>query len=133
MVRAKVTYTQEQNGLIRPWRKKGLVFMNPPHSMSPNNIEPWMKKVHEEFFEHPIERYAEPDSLVILVPAKTDTEWFHQFVTPFAARCFLRGRPKFWQHGEEMKGPGKFASLIAYHGTSTGHFYSLFERHGWLS
>src|SRR5258708_4362388 len=39
------------DGLAQSWRGHGLVFMNPPHSMSPNNIEPWMEKAYNEFFD----------------------------------------------------------------------------------
>lgn len=128
MVDARVAYTLDTNGLIQSWRGHGLVFVNPPHSMSPNNIEPWMEKAYGQFIEvpHDPEYHGERDSLVCLVPAKTDTAWFHDYTTAFRCRCFLRGRPRFWHKGRQTPGPGKFASMVLYHGPNTGLFMHLF-------
>ncbi len=132
MVKARTAYTISDNGLMQSWRGHGLVFVNPPHSMSPMNIEPWMEKAHQEFVMQPHNYHdATQDSLCMLVPSKTDTAWFHNHATPMAARCFLQGRPKFWHHGEETKGPGKFASMVIYHGPSVGRFMLIFDGYGW--
>ncbi len=131
MVKARTTYTEEENGLSRSWRNQGLVFVNPPHSTSPNNIEPWMEKAYEQFIRYPLDRHTD-DVLVLLVPAKTDTRWFHRVVVLMAARCFLKGRPNYWHHGQVLPGPGKFASMLVYHGPSTGRFAALFEPLGWV-
>jgi len=132
MVNPRLSYDVECNGLIQTWRGLGLVFMNPPHSMSPNNIEPWIQKAFEEFVTAPLER-DDLDAFVGLVPAKTDTAWFHDSVTKFAARCFLKGRPKFWHEGKETAGPGKFASMMIYHGPAVGLFYKVFGPYGWIA
>lgn len=133
MVRAKTTYTVKENGLAQTWRGHRLVFMNPPHSTSPNNIEPWMQKAHEEFLVTPPSRYDQTvDQFVGLIPGKPDTAWFHDYVTRFSVRCFLRGRPKYWQHGKEMPGPGKFPSILVYEGRSPSLFMQAFEPYGWL-
>lgn len=43
-----------------------------------------------------LERATEPDIAVFLVPARTDTRWFHDLVLPFATEVrFIRGRLKF--------------------------------------
>lgn len=131
MVRAKTAYTVEDDGLSFPWRGHGLVFINPPHSVSPFNIEPWMEKAWAEF-EH-IDREDQPfDSLIMLHPAKPDTGWFHKVVTKMDARCFLEGRPRYYQNGIQTPGPGKFAVMLSYRGYSVGRFMSLFERYGWV-
>lgn len=134
MVGAAHTYDVQSNGLAHPWRGHGLVYVNPPHSTSPHNIEPWMEKARAEFLDDPPERESNPtrDQLCMLIPCKTDTRWFHHHVTRFSARCFLAGRPKYWQRGTERPGPGKFASLIVYYGQSTGLFYKIFGQYGWI-
>ncbi len=136
MVKAKLAWTVEDDGLshARSWRGHGLVFMNPPHSTSPHNIEPWMQKAYEEFILCPIERENNPtlDAFCGLVPAKTDTEWFHSHAVPFAAKCFIKGRPRFWQGGKETPGPGKFASMLIYQGPCVGAFCSIFGKLGYI-
>ncbi len=128
MVHATTTYDIVSNGLIHSWRGHGLVFMNPPHSMSPNNIEPWMDKLNEEFaVEEP-----STDQFVGLIPAKTDPAWFHETIPQCAAVCFLRGRPKFWQNGVETKGPGKFASMLIYVGNKRAEFVRNLTPFGWI-
>ncbi len=127
-VDARVSYTEKQNGLLRSWRRFGLVFVNPPHSMSPYNIEPWMEKAWEEFiWEAP----DKGDSFVGLVPAKPDTAWFHDHASLFPGKCFLRGRLKYWQNGKETPGPGKFGSLVLYAGPELELFHDVFGPLGW--
>ena len=134
VVSAEEIYRPPDDGLAHSWRGHGLVFVNPPHSMSPNNIEPWMKKAHEEFIGKPLDTFDDTpqDQLVMLVPAKTDTEWFHRHASKFVAHCFLEGRPRFWHQGRETEGPGKFASLVIYHGPNTGIFMGIFGPYGWI-
>lgn len=126
MVDATVSYSIRENGLLKTWRGFGLVFMNPPHSMSPNNIEPWMQKFREEFVERGLDRYDE-DQFIGLLPSKTDTEWFHQHIPDCQARCFLRGRRVFWKNYAPTAGAGKFASLVIYYGKNPGLFTKIFQ------
>lgn len=131
MVEAKTSYVGPQNGgvdgLAESWRGRGLVFMNPPHSMSPNNIEPWMRKAWSDCGV--IETSG--DQFVGLIPAKTDTAWFHDYAVKFKGKCFLRGRPRFWLNGAPMPGPGKFASMLIYAGNKPDLFKSIFGEMGW--
>jgi len=126
------------NGLSQSWRGHGLVFMNPPHSMSPNNIEPWMEKAFDEFprFSSPGPRHPDPrpatDQFVGLIPAKTDTAWFHDYAVRFPVKCFLRRRPKFWLNGAPMPGSGKFASMLIYAGNQPDKFRDIFSPEGWI-
>lgn len=129
MVKARTAFTVVDNGLVQPWRGHGLVFCNPPHSMSPHNIEPWMEKAHREFHLEVGER---DDQLVGLVPGKPDTEWFHAHVVPMRMKCFIRGRIKYWQDGRELPGPGKFPSMLFYQGGKPDLFAAVFGRLGWI-
>ena len=126
------------DGLRQSWREHRLVFMNPPHSMSPHNIEPWITKAWEEFLSPHQHQSVSPqqrlfDQFVGLVPAKTDTALFHDYVTQFPVRCFLRGRPKFWLNGAPMPGPGKFSSMLIYAGNRTNLFRDIFSDMGWIA
>lgn len=52
---------------------------------------------------------------VALLPARTDTAWFHDFVLPFARLEFLRGR----LHFDDAPTGGTFGSLLAWYGGET--------------
>jgi hypothetical protein len=72
-----------QDGLARlltPWHGKR-VFCNPPYGPQ---IREWL------------ERAEEAELAVYLIPARTDTRWFHDIVLPKAREIrFIRGRLKF--------------------------------------
>ena len=77
--KCKRFYTPEQDGLKQVWT--GVCWCNPPYG---RGIEKWMKKAHES-----------NATVVCLVPARTDTKWFHDFVLGKAEIRFIRGRLKF--------------------------------------
>lgn len=90
-------YTPEQNGLDRPWT--GRCWMNPPFG---REIGKWVRKASEE-----VRKKAE--CVVCLLPARTDTAWWHDYIERNAARIiFLRGRLTF--EGAENSAP--FPSVI---------------------
>lgn len=65
--------------LFSDWRGKR-AFVNPPYS----NIRPFL------------ERAVDAELAVFLIPARTDTRWFHEIVLPMAHEIrFIRGRLKF--------------------------------------
>lgn len=90
-------FTPEVNGLSVPWTGERC-FMNPPYG---REIVAWVAKARRE---------AERGALVVgLLPARTDTAWFHEHVYPHAHIEFLRGRIKFV--GAASSAP--FPSMIA--------------------
>ena len=69
-------------GLDRPWGQSS--FVNPPYAQ----IKAWMEKG--------IAEYRQGKTVVFLIPARTDTRWFHDHVLPFASEIrFVKGRLKF--------------------------------------
>ena len=75
-------YTPEQDGLSLPWT--GTCWCNPPYGRS---VGEW---VHRAFFAS--EGGA---TVVMLLPARTDTKWFHDLICGKAEIRFVRGRLKF--------------------------------------
>lgn len=76
-------YTKEQDGLRQPWDGER-VFCNPPYG---RGIGDWVKKAREA---------AERNALVVLLlPARTDTRWFHDWIYGQSEIRFLRGRLRF--------------------------------------
>jgi len=77
-------YTREDDGLAQPWT--GRCWMTPPYGRT---IGLWMRKAYEE---------SQRGALVVcLVPARTDTAWWHDYATKGQV-TFIRGRLKFGGH-----------------------------------
>ena len=78
-------YTKHDDGLLQNWAGE-IVFCNPPYGRS---ICDWVKKRYEES--------RKPGTIVVaLIPARTDTCYFHEFIYRKAKEIrFIRGRLKF--------------------------------------
>ena len=82
-------YTKEQNGLAQSWQGE-TVFCNPPYG---RNVGEWVKKAHDE--------HAKGDcTIVMLLFARTDTKWFHEYVLGKAEVRFVRGAAEVWRRKE---------------------------------
>ena len=77
-----VFFTEEHDGLSKDW-SGNTVFMNPPYS----NCQGWMKKAYEESIKG--------CTVVCLVPARTDTDWFCNLALKYGEIRFIRGRLRF--------------------------------------
>lgn len=91
-------YTKEDDGLTKDWGGRR-VFCNPPYG---REIGKWVKKCYEES--------QKPDTLaVMLIPARTDTAYFHDYIYGKAREIrFVRGR----LHFNESKSAAPFPSMI---------------------
>lgn len=76
-------YTKEQDGLAQDWMGER-VFCNPPYGKS---IGKWCQKCYEHSKNGGI--------AVMLIPARTDTAWFHDWVYGKGEIRFIRGRLYF--------------------------------------
>jgi phage N-6-adenine-methyltransferase len=74
-------FTPEDDGLAQPW--EGVCWLNPPYGRT---IGAWMKKAYESALHGA--------TVVCLVPARTDTRWWHTYAQQGAIR-FLKGRLTF--------------------------------------
>lgn len=79
--KAKIFYTKEDNGLAQSWH--GTCWMNPPYGRT---IGLWVKKAYEESLKGAM--------IVCLLPARTDTRWFHDYCMKGKIE-FIKGRLKF--------------------------------------
>lgn len=76
-------YTQADNGLEQDWSNER-VFCNPPYG---RDISAWVKKCHDES--------EKAEVIVMLIPARTDTSYFHDYIYHKAEIRFVRGRLHF--------------------------------------
>ena len=92
-------FSPEEDGLTQEWN--GICWMNPPYGRV---IGQWLGKAVAEVRERRARR------VVCLVPARTDTAWWHDFVLPRGAATFIRGRIRF--EGAEHSAPFPSAVVI---------------------
>ena len=78
-------YTKDQNGLIKNWQGHR-VFCNPPYS----EISAWVEKCYREGCK-------DNTVVVLLVPSRTDTKYFHDFIYNRSEIRFIKGRLRFSQ------------------------------------
>lgn len=76
-----VYFDKNKDGLKQTWT--GKCWMNPPYG---REIGKWMKKAYESSLNGA--------TVVCLVPARTDTKWWHEYATKGQV-TFIRGRLKF--------------------------------------
>ena len=84
--KCKRYYTKEDDGLSKSW--KGRVWCNPPYG---REVTGWVLKAFLQ--SHASKKEAE--IIVMLLPARTDTKWFHNYIYNKAEIRFLKGRLKF--------------------------------------
>ena len=77
-------YTSTEDGLSKSWQGH-TVFVNPPYG---RGIEEWIKKGYEE-------AQTDDTKIVMLIPARTDTKYWHNYVMKAEMVFFVKGRLKF--------------------------------------
>ena len=90
-------FTIEDDGLMQDWSGH-TVFCNPPYG---REIKKWVKKAHEESRKL-------NTKVVMLMPARTCTSYFHDYIYGQAEIRFIRARLKFG----DGKTPAPFPSML---------------------
>ncbi|MDE2107172.1 MAG: hypothetical protein KGL39_58745 [Patescibacteria group bacterium] len=110
-VQARRCYTPAEDGILMPWA--GRVYCNPPYGRT---IAHWADKA--------ITEAAKPGvQIVMLMPARTDAQWFQRLAAACDGMLFFRGRLSFvGQHKTDAngnvdprrtgKGAGAFPSVL---------------------
>lgn len=93
-------FTSKENGLLQDWSGE-TVFCNPPYG---RELAKWIEKCANES--------RKPNTrVVMLIPARTDTIAFHEFIYGKAEIRFIKGRLKFRVDGKEEY-PAPFPSMV---------------------
>lgn len=95
--------TPETDGLTAPWNigGGGSVFCNPPYGRA---LGAWVRKAYEEA--------QAGTTVVLLIPARTDTAYFHDYIYGKAEIRFLRGRLHFEDEDGNRFPPAPFPSMV---------------------
>lgn len=93
-----IYYTKEEDGLRQDWEGH-TVYCNPPYG---RELPKWVEKSYKES--------RKPNTTVVmLIPARTDTRYFHDYIYHDATEIrFLKGRLKFGN----ASNPAPFPSMV---------------------
>lgn len=94
-------FTKAEDGLKQKWT--GRVFMNPPYG---RQISKWVKKAFTE-------ARANAELVVCLLPARTDTSWWHDFCLQ-GEILFVRGRLRFGEAKNSAPFPSALVGFFKY-------------------
>ena len=91
--------TEQEDSLLFEWKET--FFMNPPYS----KVQKFMKKAYYQHLKNKVEG-------MILIFAKTDTQFWHSYIEQKAEVHFLKGRIKFLKDGFKTKNSAPYPSCI---------------------
>lgn len=91
-------FSEKENGLVQDWSGE-TVFCNPPYG---RETKKWVQKCFQEVHE------GGCPCAVMLIPSRTDTQWFHQYIQQKAEVRFVKGRLKFG----DSKNSAPFPSMV---------------------
>ena len=100
-------FDREYDGLAHRWR--GRCWMNPPYS---RDIGKWVEKAYHSSCAGAL--------VVALLPARTDTRWWHDWVMQAREIRLMRGRPWFSVNGTRPGRPPFPCVIAVFRGHSFG-------------
>lgn len=110
-------FTEIEDGLGVPWWS-GVVFMNPPYG---REIGKWLNKAVAQA------QLRNAETVVCLVPARTDTIWWQRCITYASFVTFIKGRLKFSGHTNSAPFPSALVVFGAITDSQKAHLAKL----GW--
>ena len=116
-VGAKTYYTEEENGLVKPWF--GRVFLNPPYQ----------HPLIEEFVDKLLRERPNYEAAILLTNNNTDTAWFRKGALASDLMCFTEGRINFYTEEIEKTQPTNGQAFF-YFGEKTERFTEIFSQQG---
>lgn len=107
-------FTEAEDGLAKNW--EGFTsFINPPYG---RGIDKWIKKAYEE-------SRKEETKVVMLIPARTDTKYWHQYIMKADEVYFVKGRLKFGDSENSAPFP---SAIVVFDGTNRQQIFGTMNR-----
>lgn len=97
----------EWDGLTGEWGS--ISFVNPPYS----DISRWVQK---SYFE-----WIKGKTVIMLIPSRTDTKWWHEWIMHADEIRFIRGRLKFGDSKKSAPFPSAIVIFKGKEGNSSQH------------
>lgn len=99
-------FTVDDDSLSQDWSAlEGNLWLNPPYG---RELKHWVKKAYESSINR-------DGALVMLIPSRTDTSYWHDYIFDKAQIKFIRGRLKF-ENGGAASQPAPFPSALIVYG-----------------
>ena len=121
VVKAKVYYTIETDGLAHPW--SGTVWMNPPYAA--RIITKFVEKLLAHLDDGTVTQ------AIMLTHNNADTAWFHKAAMRCSLVCFTRGRVRFYDERGQANSP-THGHAFMYFGRRKKGFGNEFAKYGWV-
>ena len=107
-------FTEAEDGLSKDWA--GFVsFVNPPYG---RGIDKWIQKGYEE-------SRKENTRVVMLIPARTDTKYWHNYVMKADEVYFVKGRLKFGDSDNSAPFP---SAVVVFDGSNQRQIFGAMNR-----
>ena len=107
-------FTEAEDGLSKSW--EGFTsFINPPYG---RGIERWIQKAYKE------SRQADT-RIVLLIPARTDTKYWHNYVMKADEVYFVKGRLKFGDSDNSAPFP---SAVVVFDGGNRQQIFGAMNR-----
>ena len=104
-------FTVGDDSLSQDWSAlEGNLWLNPPYG---RDLKHWVKKAYESSRNR-------DGALVMLIPSRTDTSYWHDYIFDKAEIKFIRGRLKF-ENGGVASQPAPFPSALIVYGKTFDH------------
>lgn len=99
-------FSVADDSLSKDWSEnfEGAMYLNPPYG---RHIGQWIKKAYETSLKVTV-------PIVLLIPSRTDTSYWHDYIFGKAHIKFLRGRLKFEQNGIACQAAPFPSAIITY-------------------
>jgi site-specific DNA-methyltransferase (adenine-specific) len=107
-------YTETEDGLSKSWEGH-TVFVNPPYG---RGIDKWIKKGYEE-------ARKENTRVTMLIPSRTDTKYWHNYVMKADEVYFVRGRLKFGDSENSAPFP---SAVVVFDGSHRQQLFGAINR-----
>ena len=118
---ANETYTEEDNGLRQNWF--GTVWCNPPYS----NPGEWLEKAIAEHCSK-----GNTDRILLLLPARTNTNWFSNNIRNADAVLFFDSKISFMKNGQSQPDALPTPVVLVVFGEINDDLVRVCEEKGWL-
>ena len=107
-------FTEAENGLTKNW--EGFTsFINPPYG---RGFDKWIQKSYEE-------SRKEDTRVVMLIPARTDTKYWHNYVMKADEVYFVKGRLKFGDSDNSAPFP---SAVVVFDGSNQRQIFGARNR-----
>lgn len=90
-------YTKEDDGLKQIWN--GVCWLNPPFGDKTSKMVDWIKKAYNDSQLNP------NLTVVMLIPNRSNTKWYHNYCMKASEIRFICGRPKFGDNKHGLPQP----------------------------